>query len=75
MKLMPCSLAWLQYLCKDKKCAIKTTFRLEEKTNLRLRYITFSESSLEPTRNITEIPHPSGTSSLPPDGLHTPVVC
>lgn len=34
---------------------------------------TFSETALESAWDIAQIPHPSGASGLPPDGLHTPV--
>lgn len=45
--------------------------RLHGKSN---RHYTFSEAGLEPTGNIAEVSHPSGSCSLPPDRLDTPII-
>jgi len=39
-----------------------------------VEYSTLSETGLEPARHIAKIPHPSSSSSLSTDCLHTPVV-
>jgi hypothetical protein len=36
---------------------------------------TFSEIVLEPAGQVTQMPHATSSCCLPPDGLHTPVVC
>jgi hypothetical protein len=36
---------------------------------------TFSEVVLEPAGKMTQMAHTPSTCGLPPDGLHTPVVC
>lgn len=40
----------------------------------RMIYFTFSEVALEPTSNMAKVPHPTSSSCLPPDRLHTPVI-
>jgi ribosomal protein L32E len=35
---------------------------------------TFSEVALETARHVSHVPHPSRTSGLAPDGLHTPII-
>lgn len=33
------------------------------------------EVALEPPGHMAHVPHPPAAGGLPPDGLHTPVVC
>lgn len=40
----------------------------------QLKSGTFSEVALETARHVAQVPHPSGSSGLAPDGLHTPVI-
>jgi hypothetical protein len=36
---------------------------------------TLSKVGFEPLRHMAKVPHPPSASSLPPNGLHAPVVC
>jgi hypothetical protein len=36
---------------------------------------TLSKVGLEPLGHVAKVPHPPSASSLPPNGLHAPVVC
>jgi hypothetical protein len=54
-------------------CCFKFKYLIWIRSTLQL-WCTFSEVALKALQHMSQVPHPSSSSGLAPDGLHTPVV-